>query len=829
MVAKQLVEVRRAFQVLGQAEQLRSFRLLQTHEQYFPEELREEVELLSCETDYRETTDLLERGLKHQPPVRYLVRANAVVSGRRQTLLKVSPDSGDGNSANEERDEDEEDDEMIPNMAVLSVSVLNEGLDVALRLQKTHHTFELSEYMVALIEVAALIRDLRVAVVGKEWNTADKILATITAAKLSEVVPMVNPELGEAQEVVGNELVLHICEEALCSGQARVCTVDVSLLDLSQTSIAGLDDAIHKCQMATGHRRLRADVLYAALLHIRDLRRAVMNGDWSGARKTLGVLKQAGIGQSNGSLRGTFTSMCASEIDAVGRAVINQDCIRAVKNALLEEVIRGKPGDIDVEQIEVYKLTEANGSVVAVTASLRGEFLGLLYSLSEIVLKGRKAASQQQWNIMRNLAPMWSEKLKQLKLKSAEFVDVLLSLQPATPTTDLKVTSDSPGCPKFDISSSSGLTAASTQFAFKEFEYLLNSLVDELDLLQNHVTMIQLEGEVSKALLEHGVSSNDMVGQIDLSAIRTDGLELVLARKDALLKATNSTLPPHVEKLCKAAHLMLDIRRAILKNMWDGVPALLEEALTGTYHPLPEACRQEVQAIRLECENRWIISSISTALDSGKLEGTFDTFHGTSDVNCDHLRLAITACQTLTPRTDEAISLLKTAEEILNLRSMVVEEHVDWQRVGEYASSLLDGAVMHEMGLPEVHSMMSIAQNTIVCRFLEQELVRGRTRGQPGHLQLNEVSTEGLAAACQYCMDSSVKSKKANELLNACRSVMNLREALLRASEVPGEATEALNSVKSIVQSMYEVHSKNPKDAGWQLCKNEVRPLICCL
>ncbi|CAE7746578.1 unnamed protein product, partial [Symbiodinium microadriaticum] len=51
---------------------------------------------------------------------------------------------------------------------------------------------------------------------------------------------------------------------------------------------------------------------------------------------------------------------------------------------------------------------------------------------------------------------------------------------------------------------------------------------------------------------------------------------------------------------------------------------------------------------------------------------------------------------------------------------------------------------------------------------------------------------------------------------------MTLRDALLRAAEFPDEASEALSCVKSIVQSMYEAHSKNPKDAGWQLCKNEV-------
>lgn len=41
----------------------------------------------------------------------------------------------------------------------------------------------------------------------------------------------------------------------------------------------------------------------------------------------------------------------------------------------------------------------------------------------------------------------------------------------------------------------------------------------------------------------------------------------------------------------------------------------------GNYHPLPDASRQEVQVIRFEVENRWIISNITNALQSGSLKG----------------------------------------------------------------------------------------------------------------------------------------------------------------------------------------------------------------
>jgi hypothetical protein len=801
-IAKDLVEVRRAFQVLGPDEQRQTFRQLQRHEANIPKELQEEIKCIGCEVDFRECMTLLEKGLRLPSPVRYFIPSSGVSlkANRRQSqgqLVRSSSllISGDP-STNPLLDEEE----LIPNPDILTANTLSDGLEIASRLQKSYTDSTLSPYLISLIETATLILQLRNAVLNEDWKLSEGIVHEIEKTKLVDeaMKSLIQPEYLEAKQVIQNSLVITLCESALQSNQSLPSEVDIGFLDLSHTSLTQLNEAIEVCE-ETQNKSKRADFLYSTLLLIKDLRRSVLTGDWSAIKMILNQLRQQGAAHlMTKNSRGTFP-LCGIEIESVRIAAINQEALKSLKLSLLEELVQGLPGAINVETIETYKLTASLGTVISVPIHDRGEFLSNFFHLSDLILKGRKSVQAQQWNVLRNLSTMWKEKLIQIKTKSYEIFEDLNS-----------------GVYGTDNSKSVNL-----QFPLKDYEYLYDLLLEERDLLQNHVTMIQLEGEVSKVLLENGVSS-DMVGQIDLSKIRIDGLQVVLERKDNLLKATKSTLPGPVEKLCKAAHLMLDIRSAILKGFWEKVPGLLEEALTGPYHPLPQACQQEINVIRLECENRWIINSLTVALESNCLSGTVDDFKDTSDVSTEQLKGAIAACYTLTPRTDEAISLLRTAEDILKLRSLLIEGESDWTAAREMAAYLYHKEHMHQLGIPEVHLVWIIADNILLCQMMQDELTKNATSGRPGNLDLSQVDTRGLTAACQIAIETSVKSKKANQLLYACRSVLALREALLRAASYPESASDALNTVKSIVYSMYEVHTKNPRDAGWLLCRNEV-------
>jgi hypothetical protein len=803
-IAKDLVEVRRAFQVLGPDEQRQTFRQLQRHEENIPTELQDEMRCIGCEVDFRECMTLLEKGLRLVPPVKYFIPSSGHLSmktNRRQSQhlrsssLLVSNDPSTNPLLEEE--------ELIPNPDILNSTTLPDGLEIAYRLQRSYTDSTLSPYLISLIETASLIVKLRSAVLNEDWKLSETIVNEIEMTKLIDetMKSLIQTEFLEAKQVIQNAVLISLCETALQSNQSLPSEVDIGFLDLSHTSLIHLNEAIEVCEN-TQNKSRRGELLYSTLLLMKDLRRSVLTGDWSAIKMILNQLRQhGGAHLMTKNSHGMIFPLCGIEIESVRIAAINQEALKALKLSLLEELIHGLPGAIHIDNIETYQLTASLGTVISVPIHDRGEFLSNFFHLSDLILKGRKSVQAQQWNILRSLSTMWKEKLIQIKSKSYEIFEDLNS----------------------GVYGTENSKSVNLQFPLKDYEYLYDLLLEERDLLQNHVTMLQLEGEVSKVLLENGVSS-DMVGQIDLSKIRIDGLLVVLERKDNLLKATKSTLPGPVEKLCKAAHLMLDIRSAILKGFWEKVPSLLEEALTGPYHPLPQACQQEINVIRLECENRWIINSLTVALETNCLHGTVDDFKDTSDVSVEQLKGAITACYTLTPRTDEAISLLRTAEDILKLRSLLITDggEADWTAAREMAAYLYHKEHIHHLGLPEVHLVWIIADNILLCQLMEDELTKNATSGRPGKLDLAQVDTSGLTTACQIAMETSVKSKKANQLLYACRSVLALREALLRAASYPDTASDALNTVKSIVYSMYEVHTKNPRDAGWLLCRNEV-------
>jgi hypothetical protein len=803
-IAKDLVEVRRAFQVLGPDEQRQTFRQLQRHEENIPTELQDEMRCIGCEVDFRECMTLLEKGLRLVPPVKYFIPSSGHLSmktNRRQSQhlrsssLLVSNDPSTNPLLEEE--------ELIPNPDILNSTTLPDGLEIAYRLQRSYTDSTLSPYLISLIETASLIVKLRSAVLNEDWKLSETIVNEIEMTKLIDetMKSLIQTEFLEAKQVIQNAVLISLCETALQSNQSLPSEVDIGFLDLSHTSLIHLNEAIEVCEN-TQNKSRRGELLYSTLLLMKDLRRSVLTGDWSAIKMILNQLRQhGGAHLMTKNSHGMVFPLCGIEIESVRIAAINQEALKALKLSLLEELIHGLPGAIHIDNIETYQLTASLGTVISVPIHDRGEFLSNFFHLSDLILKGRKSVQAQQWNILRSLSTMWKEKLIQIKSKSYEIFEDLNS----------------------GVYGTENSKSVNLQFPLKDYEYLYDLLLEERDLLQNHVTMLQLEGEVSKVLLENGVSS-DMVGQIDLSKIRIDGLLVVLERKDNLLKATKSTLPGPVEKLCKAAHLMLDIRSAILKGFWEKVPSLLEEALTGPYHPLPQACQQEINVIRLECENRWIINSLTVALETNCLHGTVDDFKDTSDVSVEQLKGAITACYTLTPRTDEAISLLRTAEDILKLRSLLITDggEADWTAAREMAAYLYHKEHIHHLGLPEVHLVWIIADNILLCQLMEDELTKNATSGRPGKLDLAQVDTSGLTTACQIAMETSVKSKKANQLLYACRSVLALREALLRAASYPDTASDALNTVKSIVYSMYEVHTKNPRDAGWLLCRNEV-------
>lgn len=204
--------------------------------------------------------------------------------------------------------------------------------------------------------------------------------------------------------------------------------------------------------------------------------------------------------------------------------------------------------------------------------------------------------------------------------------------------------------------------------------------VDEIKLIDHHFAAIELENALNKALKENGIYT-ETVGEIDKTTIKTDTLLSVMASVTAMESTHNVTLPETVRQKNKVAHVICDIRNAVLADKWDTVKALLEETLDSGLGTIPEASRLEIQTVRRELENKQIIATLEKSLNTGKLEGTPGSAN-LSNVSCDHLITAIHSCNALTPRTELAKLLLKTAEAMYELRKLLATQiNIQWKQV----------------------------------------------------------------------------------------------------------------------------------------------------
>jgi hypothetical protein len=242
--------------------------------------------------------------------------------------------------------------------------------------------------------------------------------------------------------------------------------------------------------------------------------------------------------------------------------------------------------------------------------------------------------------------------------------------------------------------SSPGVTTInSVGILWGHFEKLIKSMKLEIENINQHFDIEQLEVDAVKALESNCIKAKN-IGEVETKNVKIDFLDTVL-KVHAGMEAKGFTLPDNILHLLKAAALICSIRKSVLAGDWDSLPTLLEDTVLGTTKSggksstgsnksnwLPESCRQELQTIRAEVENRWIIQNITTALQQGKLEGSPGNVKLNS-VTIVPLSTCLDACKALQPRTPNSLMLVYTGEVVLPLRKLLCDHPVNWVLVQE--------------------------------------------------------------------------------------------------------------------------------------------------
>ncbi len=362
--------------------------------------------------------------------------------------------------------------------------------------------------------------------------------------------------------------------------------------------------------------------------------------------------------------------------------------------------------------------------------------------------------------------------------------------------------------------------------------------------------LARLSSLLNEVLLSGNITCDESTGQIIKSSIDVEELRECVDQATNLDLSTLS-LPKHLKLLRKVGLLIIDIRQGVLNDKWETMSSLLEETLDNDYATMPDSCRQEIQAVRREVENRWILTNLSNALITGKLSGTVNDVN-LREVTYNHLSSYISTARSLHPFTDEAFKLIASAEKIAKLREIIVDPlvvtaasdvspekekkpQINWNQVKKYSKELIDeverpNSKLHKIILPECKLCLDVAEDRLTRDSMEQALTNGGPSGEPGRIVVTTMSTHQLEKAYQQAVRSSLKTDRAKQLLNICRSVQRLREALLRAESANTHReveVEAWKTIRSLLNEIDEAkkQQQNPyigEVIGWEICNQEL-------
>ncbi len=656
---------------------------------------------------------------------------------------------------------------------------------------------ELPDELQNYFSVIDKLRSVRESIQNGDWINAYHIAKSIKLNGSVKLVPQIEHEIDMNWDKICNYAAILSCQIALTKGQPIGPIGQIDFKSSITTQL--LEEAISLCQNV-GCNSKRIEALFTAVLVILDLRKAQKLGDWAEIKNVLTRAYNENIGQG-------MSEVCFAEIN---RAIIekdNHENIQALKSAIMNEEMFTKESLLDVEQISIKELSSAVTKVSNMPEDTRGTVLKTLHALSDTILKARKSAMQRQWFLLESLVAVLKETIEQFQdeldgkggsRKGMSFVrtssfhrGTMLHLKDKNKSSIMVGAGDFPG----------GAPQSARGIQWEEFAELNQSIKREIKAIDHHFAVTALEQQLVEVLNDHGIIADPSSSQIEKSAIQVDKLREVLDQATNL-DMSNLSLPKHLKAYRKVGLMILDIRHAVINDQWDSMGSLLESTLSVELSHWPEYSRQELRAVRAEVENRWIISNLTTAIESGKLITNDAGDPQLAQVGYSHFGSAISAAEAMRAKTEVAVMLLNSAKRMEQLRRMLVQKlkpetyilesggvdiptDLSWERIKSNAKEImveLESQKLNPMIHAEVKLIADTAEERIISDSLEQALKTGRPTGEPGNINLTKLSVKDLEKAYQQAIrSSSSKTDHAKQLLFICRSLQKLREALQRA------------------------------------------------
>ena len=192
-----------------------------------------------------------------------------------------------------------------------------------------------------LLGTAQLVLSLRRALASEDWAGVERALA---AAEKQSLARIARPELQMSQDAMNNRVV----ETRLVSALTTCGAVGVGgQLDVSTVSVSQLDEAV-SVAVDLGCHTPRTRRLLASARIVRDLRAALMIGDWDRVHRDLAEVTLDGVAEE-----------CRVEIRVLQCEAANVTLCTMLMDALSRGRATGVTGHMEVQDVDLVSLDQA--------------------------------------------------------------------------------------------------------------------------------------------------------------------------------------------------------------------------------------------------------------------------------------------------------------------------------------------------------------------------------------------------------------------------------------------------------------------------------------
>ena len=375
--------------------------------------LEREIRDMKAEMSYLECLAILEKGLKLEAPVHYVIPATA-------SSLTTSASTSTSTSTRRQSNSDLgtwygiiAEEHMELNEKVLDTEVLEEGLKRALELRHNEGNLLPGDLELTL-RAAELIKTMRQAALNGRWPEAASAFTFIKEEQLAINVPIIQAEVLGAGEPINNYLAITECKKALKKGMGKG-VVGAMMYELISVDV--LEGALRDCMKAGGSKSSHAEELIKAVSRILEVRRAQKNGDRGQLKDALAQATAVGIGKG-------LTELCAEELERAQQEYDNDVVLEALKRAVIDEEMKTHVSLLHTGNISTWALREAIKLADKFTENKSDEEAPVVKRLCEVlnvVLSTRTEANMGEANL-EPLRVLW-------ELKLSNFLEYISALE----------------------------------------------------------------------------------------------------------------------------------------------------------------------------------------------------------------------------------------------------------------------------------------------------------------------------------------------------------------------------------------------------------------